>query len=1532
MKRKAPHKNPIQLLNTVKTQRLFPLLLPLLCFMPMVQATAESYEQDFNGFPNGTTELGDGSVITGQAASIVDGRLQLTQDGEGLGFSSFSIPDIPGSSQGFTVTFDYELFDGPGSNDPADGFSLNYGNAPMGDPGQAEEGMAGREGVTQNLSFEVDTWRNGDSEQGVNISGIVNGADIGQLAFENGIILNDGQRVQGSIEMSWDPGAGASFTTTGMNTNANFTGIDTAGFNPDDEHTFIISARVGGANQDLFIDNLVITTEKNEPVRNGNLYVSEFCARNDSTLEDEDKETSDWIEIHNGKDSAINLEGYFLTDNTEDLTKWEFPAVTLDSNEYLVVFASGKNRRDPNSELHSNFSLAGESGQLAFIAADGKTILSEFNYEEQVEDVSYGELGTDRTFGYFDNPTPGSSNRAPQFPNPPGEELQFDKPGGLFSGSTTLRILTPESPNAVVRYTTNNSVPTSSSTIYNGTPFTIRDTTTIRARIYEPGRPPSDVKSRTFIELNSSVANFTSGLPIIVADTNGANIDDGNRNFRFSYNVVIDRDPADGFAHMNGTPDFQGRGGMHIRGQSSSGFAKKQYAWEINNNEGEDKDESILGMPSESDWIIHAPYSDKTLMRNVLTYNLARDLWGNQGGVRTRFVELFVNTRKGSDVSMSDYRGVYVLMEKIKIAKGRVEIDDLENDVTDPELIQGGYIFKKDKAPRSQPWSTAVERVPLDMHDPGRVSTTQLNYLKGYINDFERALHGEDFEDPKVGYNGFINVPTFIDNHLFVESFKEIDGYRISAYFVKPRYGKIRALPVWDYNLGLGNANYLGGENPRGWYYPQVGGSDYYWYQRLFKSREFRLAYWDRFWELRRSTFSDENLMAQIDRWDAELDLPNAQGESAVTRNFNKWRVLGNYLWPNAGGYQSRRTHQAEVDWMKNWLRQRLDWVETQSRGTSESNSDYALPPDFNKLGGEVNSGFKLQIGDPNNWSRSTIYYTIDGTDPRVPGNARGIVTTFITENSDCEVLIPSETNGGSSLSIAQWTNTSSPPNSENWTIGKQGVGIERSPSGTYDPNIGVDVEEEMYRINPTAYIRVPFNVTAKQLEGLTQLTLRVKYDDSFVAYLNGEESTRDSARSPADLAWDSRATSTHSDSEAMTFMEFDMTPHIERLNVGENMLAMHGLNAGANSSDALWRFELVATAGSGNSPSPNAYAYEGSIELEGGVEVKARTFDGVDWSPATRALFKVNTLTASNSNIVVSELNYRPASATDEEKEAGHESRGDFEFIELMNIHPTRSVNLEGVTISEGIDFTFDNRLSAEALVLPPGKRLVIVDNIGAFNFRYGNPNVIIAGNFSGNLSNDGEQIVILGESGSNIKDFTYNDVEPWPTSADGEGFTLTLIDPTTNPDHSKATSWRASSYVGGSPGQEEGTGFNGDPEKDEDQDGQNAFLEYALGTDDANSNSRSAPSVRIESIDVNGQTGQYVIFEFQRSSNANGITHLIQTSSNLREWNESSNQFSLVSTTSNGDGTEKVTYRSNEPFSSLGSALFYRLSVSSN
>ena len=225
-----------------------------------VIGTSTSYVQDFNGFSDGTTDLGDGSVMFGQAASIQNNKLRLTIDGQGLGFSSFSIPGISNSSKGWTAEFDYELFDSLGSNDPADGFSLNYGNAPLGDQGSAEEGMAGRPGVTENISFEVDTWRNGDAEQGVNISGLARGGtDVGQLAFRNGVILEDGSSKSGKMTFSWNPEDGASFTTTGLTTNANFSNVSTSDFVANDNHTFNISARVGEADQTFIIDNLTIS-------------------------------------------------------------------------------------------------------------------------------------------------------------------------------------------------------------------------------------------------------------------------------------------------------------------------------------------------------------------------------------------------------------------------------------------------------------------------------------------------------------------------------------------------------------------------------------------------------------------------------------------------------------------------------------------------------------------------------------------------------------------------------------------------------------------------------------------------------------------------------------------------------------------------------------------------------------------------------------------------------------------------------------------------------------------------------------------------------------------------------------------------------------------------------------------------------------------------------------------------------------------------------------------------------------------------
>ena len=220
-------------------------------------ASAESYIQNFDGFADGTTTLGDGSVING-TASIQGGKLELTRDGGAGGFSSFAIPALAESSLGWSATFDVSISDSVGANEPAVGFSLNYGNAALTELGSAEEGMAGAGDVTENISFEVDTWMNLDAEQGVNIAEKVGGADT-NLSFTNGPILTDGTTVSGEVVISFHPVNGLSFTTTGLLTNADFLNVPTT-FDGDDAYTFVFSARVGGANQTVLIDNFTIET------------------------------------------------------------------------------------------------------------------------------------------------------------------------------------------------------------------------------------------------------------------------------------------------------------------------------------------------------------------------------------------------------------------------------------------------------------------------------------------------------------------------------------------------------------------------------------------------------------------------------------------------------------------------------------------------------------------------------------------------------------------------------------------------------------------------------------------------------------------------------------------------------------------------------------------------------------------------------------------------------------------------------------------------------------------------------------------------------------------------------------------------------------------------------------------------------------------------------------------------------------------------------------------------------------------------
>lgn len=250
--------------SIMSPRAVFSALLGAILFASGSAASATVYFQDFNGFADGTTVLGDGSLMNGGTASIQGNQLRLTQDNVSSNYNSFSVPGLLGSSSGWSATFDITIIDSAGGNPPADGVSFNYGNAALGTLGSGENGMQFVGAVTENISYEIDTWRNFDAEQGVNIAEKVGGVNQPDLAFTNGPILNDGSTVRGRVSISWDPTNGASFLTTGLLTNANFNNVATT-FAPSDTHTFILSGRVGGANETLLIDNLTITTSVPEP-------------------------------------------------------------------------------------------------------------------------------------------------------------------------------------------------------------------------------------------------------------------------------------------------------------------------------------------------------------------------------------------------------------------------------------------------------------------------------------------------------------------------------------------------------------------------------------------------------------------------------------------------------------------------------------------------------------------------------------------------------------------------------------------------------------------------------------------------------------------------------------------------------------------------------------------------------------------------------------------------------------------------------------------------------------------------------------------------------------------------------------------------------------------------------------------------------------------------------------------------------------------------------------------------------------------
>lgn len=425
-----------------------------------------------------------------------------------------------------------------------------------------------------------------------------------------------------------------------------------------------------------------------------------------------------------------------------------------------------------------------------------------------------------------------------------------------------------------------------------------------------------------------SQAFSSSNLPIAVIRTGGKTIVDEPK-------VMVDLGIIDnGPGVRNNVTDpynnYNAKAGIEIRGSSSQMFPKKQYGVELWDANGKDIDQAILGMPEESDWVFFAPYNDKSLMRDALAYRLGRSM--GRYASRSRYFELVID---------NEYKGIYLLLEKVKRGPDRVPIDKLEPTENSGDESTGGYIVKLDKSTGSggagftstypPPHRSGNQSVyfQYEYPSPENISSAQKTYIAGEVKKFEDVLNGPEYADPVNGYEKYIDIASFVDFFIINEASKNPDGYRLSTFLYKEKDsdgGKIFMGPFWDFNLAFGNVDYCTKGGTQGlvidfnttcptdfWLIP-------FWWEKLWNDSAFRTKLAARWQFLRENSFATATVHNYID------SVATVLKSEAAPRNFQKWPVLGTYVWPNS---YVGSTYDQEVTFLKNWVSARFAWLDT---------------------------------------------------------------------------------------------------------------------------------------------------------------------------------------------------------------------------------------------------------------------------------------------------------------------------------------------------------------------------------------------------------------------------------------------------------------------------------------------------------------------------------------------------------------------------------------------------------------------------
>ena len=1429
----------------------------------------------------------------------VESSLNLNLDG------SVQTIDIPvanlGATQNLTLstpTFSgtnaaaFSLLSSPASIAPSSGGNIQVSFNPT--------------GLSGNISASLNFTTNDPSQPSVSValSGFIHDPRISVAGFFDIGFFPSGSGIQSKQFTISNLGGGQTLNITGTNITgsnaANFSvtsspssiaplGNDTITIQLDPMGSDgIFSAQLEITSNDALNPSTIVNLNAlvGDAIPNSGLRINEFMASNSSTLNDGDGNSSDWIEIYNAGPGPADLGGWYLTDSSPDLNKWEFPAgTTLAEDAYLIVFASGQNVDDyidGSGYLHTNFKLTTGGEYLGLVMPDGTTVKSEFSpsYPAQFTDVSYGtysdgggstnliassdaevlipddgSLGLTWTFPGF---TPGASWLTPNL----GTGVGYDTGTGY---------------NSFIDVDVQSEMHLLRTTAFVRIPFTLADASAISTLALSiryddgfyaylngdeitsrnaPANPAWDSTTSSNIDESNNletidVSAFTSSL------LNGQNVLAIHGINRSSGSSDFLADPV-----LTGTTTSTGPLLLGFLQTATPGAANTSGA----SNPGPEivtVDHSPVQPAESEDLVVTA-----TVLPRLVAVGPVQLTYRVQYGAST--VLTMVDDGTGDDAIAND-----------SIFTATIPASAYGNE----DMVRW-FVTAEDTASNSTRAPAFLDQTGTNQSAEyfGTVTTdpsvTSDMPILQWFTQSESASHTRSGARASVYFLG-----RFYDN-IFVRRRGGATNGSISQKF---DFNKGDSFYVNEEMSSVGEIN-MNANGADSTYIRQPMGFD----THRLAGNESCLTY---LWQMRVNGGTDRVGVA-IEQVDEDFMERYGYDRDGDLYKFVQRSNLNPVFFDTITGIEKKTGDLSNIDSV-------VDLVAGLNLGTSAARRQWVIDNlDLPQIVNYLASRSVIQDADD---LRKNFYMYFDAR-----GDCRWRMLPW-----DKDYTFGVLGDGGTHLPHPFFGDEEhKKQNANQWNILYDVMFEEQVTQRIYLRRLRTLMDEVL---QPTS---VPVN--DRILENLALDTIGPA-SPPLSSNINSVNNYLNSRRSVLFNNYPSLIPSSQPASPDIVIAAVEANPsggnqeqEFIRLHNNENTeIDISGwvIEGGV---DFTFRAGTVIERNGDLYVSPSSKDFlNRSVSPKGGEELlvaapysgKLSNFSELltlkDSSGTEVDSFNTpNNPSDAQQYLVISEIMYHPAAPN-----------GSAEYIELMNISDTVSLDLTGVSFTAGIDFTFG------ALTLLPGERTLVVLDQTAFEAVHG-PGHPIAGAFQNEsrLNNGSDRIKLEDASNSTILEFTYDDESPWPNGPDGGGFSLVLINPSSSPDPDEASSWRESGLIGGAPGDPDSTPFTGNPIADLDSDNLPALLEHAFGTSDSTANAspfqvtQNGTSVRI-SVTLN-QTADDIIVSLEKSTD-------------MLSWSDASADLPELSRTNNGDGTVDVVFESASGYTGLELQTFFRLKV---